>query len=211
MLEFMLSPHVALFTFSIGILIALMTLELVASLLGGSFLSLDTDTDLDLDADLDADTELDGAGGVLGWLGLGKMPIMIWVAAVLTGFGISGLMAQSITSTVIGTTLPFAWVTPVAIAAGLWFARTFGAVFAAVLPKTETTATSERFLGGRQGVVTQGTARRGSPAEVRVTDRHGNTHYLRAEPFEDDETLSQGTDVYVVRTKKGAFRLIPID
>lgn len=211
MIEFMLSPDVALFTFSIGILIGLMTLELVASLLGGSVLSLDTDTDLDLEADVDADAELDGAGGVLGWLGLGRMPVMIWIAAVLTGLGISGLMVQAAAFTVIGTTLPVGWVGPVAVAAGLWFARSFGAVFAAVLPKTETTATSERFLGGRQGVVTQGTARRGSPAEVRVRDRHGNTHYLRAEPFEDDDALSQGTDVYVVRTKTGAFRLIPID
>ena len=74
-----------------------------------------------------------------------------------------------------------------------------GEVFARLLPKTETTAMSERHLGRRIGVVSQGTAKRGMPAEVRVTDHHGNMHYLRAEPVRDSDEIPQGSRVLVLR------------
>jgi hypothetical protein len=81
----------------------------------------------------------------------------------------------------------------------IWFARQFGTLFANLLPRIETEALSERHLGRRTGVVTQGTASRGRPAEVRITDRYGNFHYLRAEPLRDDAQIPQGTEVMVLR------------
>jgi hypothetical protein len=79
------------------------------------------------------------------------------------------------------------------------------------MPRTETQSVSTRQLGRRLGTVTQGTAARGSPAEVRVTDRYGNTHYLRAEPLSDAETIPQGAEVLVLRHRPtGGFRLIAL-
>ncbi len=70
---------------------------------------------------------------------------------------------------------------------------------------------SKRQLGKRMGTVTQGTAARGIPAEVRVTDRYGNTHYLRAEPMGDADTIPQGAQVLVLRHRPtGGFRLIAL-
>ena len=45
------------------------------------------------------------------------------------------------------------------------------------------------------------TTARGRPAEVRVSDRFGNTHYLRAEPLRDDVSIAQGTEVIVLRQR----------
>ncbi|WP_136443220.1 OB-fold-containig protein [Pacificoceanicola onchidii] len=186
---------------------------------------LDIDFDaLDVDAgdfelpDLDIDPEIetpDGAaatGGIAAWLGFGKMPALIWLASILLAFGATGLVIQSIVTLVLGTAVPALIAAVPAGIIAILFARHFGALFARLLPKTETQSLSERHLGRRPGTVTQGTAARGKPAEVRVTDRYGNTHYLRAEPLRDDAQISQGSEVLVLRHKRdGGYRIIPLN
>lgn len=187
--------------------------------------ALDVDIDLDA-ADLGIDpTDYDlpapddpaitgkvgsGGQGLIGWLGLGRVPTLVWLASVLLGFGVSGIVIQNAAALVLAP-LPAAIAVWPALFAALWFARSFGAVFARLLPKTETQSVSKRQLGRRAGIVTQGTARRGSPAEVRVADRYGNHHYLRAEPMRDSEEIPQGSDVIVIRHRPtGQFRLISL-
>lgn len=172
--------------------------------------------DVDL-ADLDgADTAdsagaADASGSLASWLGLGRMPALIWLAALLMGFGLSGIGLQMVLKSYLGFAAP-AWMAGLPAGGfGLWFARGFGGVFARLLPQTETEALSERSLGRRRGVITQGTAAQGRPAEVRVTDGYGNAHYLRAEPFQAGEQLAQGTEVLVMRDRrKDRYVLIPL-
>lgn len=172
--------------------------------------------DLDL-ADIDGMDLAEGTatveapGGVSNWLGLGKMPMLIWLATLLLGFGLSGIGLQLALMSLIGSALSPWLVGAPAGAFGIWFARSFGAVFARLLPQVETEALSERSLGRRRGVVTQGTAAKGRPAEVRVMDRYGNAHYLRAEPFAKGEEITQGTEVLVIRDRRqDAYVLIPL-
>lgn len=227
MFDFLLEGAFVPFTLALALLFGLLALELVALVLGGSLMAGEGEVDLDMvdapdldigdfDLDIDADVDLgefelaeveadmpDSAPvSPLGWLGVGKMPFMIWLAVLLAGFGLSGLGLQIALRDLLGFDLP-AWIAAIPAGAfGLWFARGFGGVFARLLPKTETEAMSERMLSRRRGVITQGTASRGRPAEVRVTDRFGNAHYLRAEPLQDKDTLSQGTDVLVLRDRR---------
>ena len=223
--EFLLSSATAPFTFALALLFGLLALEVVAALVGGTILGFgadagagpDFDAGLDgsLDADLDADPDLteaepgvgEPAGGLSALLGLGQAPFMVWLAMLLTGFGLTGLAVQ----TVAGSTLPAVLAAIPAGAAGLVLARQASAAFARLLPKTETTALETRQLGRTRGVVTQGTATRGRPAEVRITDRHGNVHYLRAEPAHDGDAIAQGTEVIVRRDPRTrGFRLVPL-
>lgn len=151
-----------------------------------------------------------GAAGLLGWLGLGRVPMLIWLASLLFGFGMSGVVLQSVLSETTGVLLP-AWqaLIPAAIT-GVLVARGLGGAFARLLPKAETQSLSERHLGRRRGVVTTGTAARGRPAEVRVTDGFGNLHYLRAEPLRDDVTIRAGTEVLVLRARDGLYRIVDL-
>lgn len=223
--------------FAMELVLLLMGLSLLGA---GSEADIDTDIDADVDIDLDApidagtladlgidldagalnDIEIDGDGlkpsvtpttGPLSWLGIAKVPVMIWIASVLLAFGVGGVILQQVALASMGTALPTALSVPIAAALAVFFARTFSSAFARLLPKTESSALSNRHLGRRTGTVTQGTAERGNPAEVRVTDRHGNMHYLRAEPLDDTAHIPAGTDVLVLRHKRGAgYRLIPL-
>ena len=234
---YLTEPYVP-FTISLALLFGLLGLELVLALIGVTFLGLGADAEVDFDieaaeigdfdvdidaadlmdveiADIDADFEVSDApvtsAGPTSWLGFGRVPVMIWVAALLLGFGLTGLVGQQIISSITGWALPVSIAVIPAAFCGLWFTSRFSAVFARLLPKTETTAVSSRHLGRRTGTVTQGTARRGKPAEVTVSDRHGNTHYLRAEPLKDDQMIVAGTDVLVLRHRRNeGYRLVPL-
>lgn len=175
---------------------------------------------LDLDAfDLDA-TEFDFEAGVsatasatspLGWLGLGKMPTLIWLACLFMAFGVTGMALQGAATATLGGPIPALLAGVSSAVAAVWFTGRFGTLFARLIPKSESQSVSTRQLGRRHGLVTQGTATRGTPAEVRVTDRYGNTHYLRAEPLRDVDVIAQGAEVLVLRHRPtGGFRLIAL-
>lgn len=182
-------------------------------------ISLEADLDADLDAGLDtgldteveADSGLESATGAASWLGLGRVPLLIWVATALVSFGLSGMVLQSVLAQVSGGPIA-GWLAALpAGALALLTTRSFSSTLARLVPKAETQSVSERHLGRRRGVVTVGTARRGSPAEVRVTDRYGNTHYLRAEPYSDEAEIPAGTQVVVMRaTSEGTYYLVPL-
>ncbi|MEJ6391684.1 OB-fold-containig protein [Gymnodinialimonas sp. 2305UL16-5] len=241
MLDTLMSGPYVPFAFSIALLLGLLALELALLAVGGSLIGDGPDTEIDIDLpggpDMDFDLEVDFDGldvdatefelelgedvavqtpgtaptGPTSWLGLGKMPMLIWLATLLAAFGISGVGLQALAVQVFGNPLPASLaIVPCGIGA-LWFTGRFGAVFARVLPKTETQAVSTRTLNRRRGTITQGTAKRGMPAEVRVTDRYGNIHYLRAEPMQDGAEIPQGADVLVLRHRPtGGFRLIAL-
>lgn len=189
----------------------------------------DIDVDFDLDADfaeLDLDADIDlvegelaepemadtsGSFSILAWLGMGNLPAAIWLAAMFLSFGVVGIGVQMALSQALGLTLNAALATVPAFFGARWFTRSFGSLFARAVPKLETESVSERHLGRRRGVVSQGTAARGRPAEIRVTDRHGNIQYLRAEPFRDDQEIPAGTEVIVMRHSRGdGYRVVSL-
>lgn len=229
MYEFIFSNNMFPFTLSLALIFGLLFLEIIALLLGGSLISSDTDApdidaadfDIEIDAaepELDIDTTAPEQPGLSdgttsaasGWFGLGKVPFVIWLATLLTGFGLSGFILQSGMRAAFDWTLPALLAMPLALAPTLWAVELVSNTLARLVPKTETTAMARRHMGSQHGVITQGNARRGQPAECRIRDRHGNLHYLRVEPLEDDVTLSEGSEVYVIRRRDGSFRAVEI-
>lgn len=215
------------FSLALGLLAGLLALELVMLLVGGSLFAGDggadgiaVDTTFDVAPGVEADVDALLAASAEGapatqdapvtLLGLGRVPFAIWLAAVLLGFGLTGVLVQAVS----GAVLP-GWLAAIPAAlAGLGFARRFAGVFARMVPQHESTATGPQFLGGLRGVVSQGTARAGHPAEVRLRDRHGNTHYLRCTPFRDADVIAEGTAVLTLRERNAnggwGLRILPI-
>ncbi|MEJ6401849.1 YqiJ family protein [Yoonia sp. 2307UL14-13] len=231
MIATFLTPEAAPFSIALCVVFGLFLLEIIALILGGSVLAagsdapdvdidLDADFDMDIDADFDVDAEMDvemntpdtdiAPSGLLGWLGLKDVPFLIWFVSFLTIFGLSGLVILQMGTAITGLTLPLIMTIPAATVISAYCTRFIATVVAAIMPKTESTAMRTRFLGGHYGTITQGTARRGSPAEAKIKDRHGNTHYLRVEPLEDDAEIRQGAEVHVLRKRNGMFYVVDI-
>ncbi|MGV6840080.1 MAG: YqiJ family protein [Planktomarina sp.] len=230
MLETFLMPESIIFAVCLAVVAGLFVLEILTALLGGSILGIGSDApdvDLDLDADFDfsaeapegvelgaddAIPEIDtgdaGTSGIFTWIGARDVPFLIWLVSFLTLFGLFGLILQSIFMGIFGGPLPALIACVAAFVPALAVTRVIANWVALIMPKTETTAIRARHLGGSRGTVTQGTASRGRPAEVKIKDRHGNIHYMRVEPLYDEEIFEQGSDVTLIRKRGDKFYVI---
>lgn len=226
-LDLLFSANMQPFAIALGLVLGMVLLELVLMLVGVSILggeadaSLDAEPGLDLEAGIDAepgfDAELEGAeavdsgGGAFAWLGLGDAPFAIWFAGFLTAFGLAGYALQGVLNAVIGAPLPALLASAVALLPSLAITARFARFIGRMVPKFESTAISTRSFGGRRGVITVGTARRGKPAQARIKDGYGNTHYTMVEPLKDDDAFPQGTEIATVRLGDGTLRAISLE
>lgn len=228
MFEAFFAPESLPFSIALAVTAGLFVLEIIGALLGATVLGLggegpniDVEADFDLSADIDldaADLDFDVAADVgetpaapsdlLGWIGARDVPFLIWLVSFLTMFGLSGLVLQSVAANVLGAPVS-AWAgISIVFIPALAVTRIIANHVAIIMPKTETSAMRTRFLGGHRGRITQGTATRGKPAEAKIKDRHGNMHYLRVEPLDDDGVFPQGSDVTIIRKRGNQFFVI---
>ncbi|MFK7836849.1 MAG: YqiJ family protein [Sulfitobacter sp.] len=228
MFEIIVLPEAFIFSVALAVVAGLFALEILSALLGGSILGVGTDApdvDLDLDTDFDFSVadgvdlgvediapDVDATGtapsGFLTWIGARDVPFLIWLVSFLTMFGLFGLIFQAIAMGIIGGPLPALVAGAAVFMPALAVTRVIANWVALLMPKTETTAMRARHLGGANGTVTQGTAARGKPAEVKIKDRHGNIHYMRVEPLHDNDTFPQGSDVTLIRKRGDKFFVI---
>jgi len=160
--------------------------------------------------DFDADHDLGDAAseGLLSLLGLGRVPLLLWLALFLMIFGVIGYAGQQFWQALTGS-LASAWLAgPVAAAVSLPFTGAGARLLARVMPQDETTAVSVDSLIGRFATVQTGTARPGSPARARVTDMHGHPHFVMVEPDNPDQVLHEREEILLVRREGEVFRAI---
>ena len=149
-----------------------------------------------------ADTTVAGPGlfgRVLGWLCFGRVPALIIFVLFLTGFGLAGYIVQSLVQSTTGWLLPGAVASGIAFAGALPFTRTTALGLSKIMPRDESDAVSRATFVGRPALVVQGNARKGLPAQARLRDPTGQSHYLQVEPDIDGEVLEQGTEIIIVR------------
>ena len=185
MLEIIASP--ANLPFSVALLVMLMIGAVEALGLGASAAHLDLHSDMD-------------GGDLLGWLGIGRVPLLMLLVVFLAFFGLAGLAIQQFAGP-----LPLWIATPAAAAAALPLTGLGARGLARIMPQDETTAVSLDSLVGRRGTITVGTARRGSPAQARVTDIHGQVHYVMVEPYDDAHSIGEGETVRLDRREGNIF------
>lgn len=143
------------------------------------------------------------ADAMLGWLHVGRAPILALLVTFLTAFAVIGFGLQIAAGSLAGGFAP-AWLAGiVAFAGALPVVRVFGGLLARILPKDETSAVSDASLIGRIATIVTGTARTGRAAEARVPDEHGNTHYVMVEPEEQGVQFERGANVLLVRQLRG--------
>jgi len=153
--------------------------------------------------DLDGDGLVDGP---LGWLHVGKVPLLVLLILFLFGFSMGGYLLQIVARGAMGSFLP-AWLAAVpAFLLGLTTVRSIGALVAYIIPKDESSAVSDQTLLGRAGIITTGTAKSGMAAQMRVRDAYGRAHYVMVEPDLPDESFSEGAAVLLVKKQGATFK-----
>lgn len=210
MLEFTLASENLPFSVALMVMFGIAMLEGVGMLLGLAISSLlETmlpDVDLDIDGpDIDSSTTL---SHFLGWLRIGRVPLLILLIIFLTAFGLSGLFIQQTSIALTGYFLPSIIAVVPAIIISVPCVRLFGGLFERFLPQDETEAVSESSFIGRVAVITIGKAEQGSPAEARLKDQYRQNHYVMIEPDVNGEVLESGTKVLLVSQEGSIFKAI---
>ncbi|MDC8755784.1 DUF1449 family protein [Erythrobacter sp. sf7] len=150
--------------------------------------------------------EMGGFGEALTTLlGLGRVPLLIWLAALLFVFAVVGVAGQSLLTSLLGAPLSAGWAALAAGAAALPLNSLAMRPLAAVMPKDETTAITLDDLVRRDAEIQIGTARAGSPARAKVIDVHGQVHFVMVEPHNGDATFNAGDTVLLVRREGQTF------
>ncbi|MWV28343.1 YqiJ family protein [Aurantiacibacter rhizosphaerae] len=193
-----------------AIAFGLMVLALVLQLIGLGDFDFGGDVDLDVDApDFDADSvEAPSAGfggALLSLLGLGRVPLMVWLMVFLLLFTVIGMAIQMFATDLTGSPLYAGLAALFAGAASLPATSVLVRPLGRLLPQDETSAVGLGSLVGRRGTITTGKAARGSPARTKVRDRHGHAHYVMLEPHEDASTIHEGDEVLLVRREGQLF------
>jgi membrane protein implicated in regulation of membrane protease activity len=150
----------------------------------------------------------DSLEGPLGWLHVGKVPLLVLLILFLGGFTVAGYVLQSAFQSVSGALLP-AWAAAIpAFLAAISTVSGVGGLLAKIIPQDETSAVSEQSLIGRAGTVIQGVARDGMAAQAKIRDSYGRAHYVMVEPDLIEETFAEGSDILLVRKLGARFKCI---
>ncbi len=209
MLNFLLATENLPFTVALTVMFGIALLEGVTALMGfalsGILDSLFPDFDLDFEAELEAPSSI---SRLLNWLRVGNVPIFMLLVVFLTGFGLIGLALQLFFLGSFGLLLPNWMMSIPALVLTLPVVRVFGGVLSRIMPNDETDAVSIESLVGRIATITLGTSTSGSPAEARVRDEHGTTHYVMVEPDVAGESFSAQSTVLLVRNEGVVFKAI---
>ncbi|MDD4911454.1 MAG: YqiJ family protein [Sideroxydans sp.] len=140
----------------------------------------------------------------LGWLHVGKAPLLVLLVILLTAFALIGLTANAFTHGLFGFYLYPLLSVPLALFAAIPVVRISGAVIARYVPKDETSAVTLDSLVGHVAVVMNGTARTNYPAEAKVKNEQGQTFYVHVEPDSEGVEFESGESVLLVKQISGA-------
>ncbi len=199
MIEFWLADENIVFAAALVLMIALGLLQLIGF---GGF-----DSDIDMDADVDGTGV---AGGLLSFLGWGRLPFMILLVLFLMIFGLTGFAGQQFVQSLTGGLLPPFLAVTGALLVALPVTGLLSKPLARILPGDETTAVSIDDLTGRRAIIDIGTARPGYPARAKVKDRHGHGHALMVEPDNEDGIFVTGEEVLLVRREGDIFKAVAV-
>jgi hypothetical protein len=162
------------------------------------------------DADADADADGGFADGLFSFLGIGRVPLMIWLTSFLFLFAALGVGIQALADNLVGAPLD-RWLA--AVLAAIAAAPTNAALvrpLGAILPGDETSAVGLDSLVGRRAKIVTGRASAGYPARAQVHDRHGHPHHVMVEPHEAGSEIHEGDEVLLVRRENETFYGVPL-
>jgi len=208
MLSILATPAYRPFAVALAIMVMIAIVEALGALIGIGISGLLDGLFFELDADIDTGEYQPGTSYWLGWVYVGKVPVLILLVLLLTFFGLSGLLIQSLSHHFLTETLPPLLVSILALLIAVICVRFVAGLLVRMIPKDNTEAVNSSSFIGRVAVITLGTARSNSPAQAKLSDQYGQTHYVMVEPDNADDVFNSGTSVLLVKQEAVIFRVI---
>lgn len=214
MLELLSHEKAFPFAVALALMGLLLVLELLTMAFGTALSALvdgalpDLNLDADLDGDLDASVEAGGQlslAAFLSWLKLDELPALVVLIIFLASFGLLGLTLQSVIAAQVGEPMRASLAAIITLPLTLPVMRPILSGVAKVMPKDESESVSRASFVGRSAVITLGTARSDSPAQARLSDEHGQSHYVMVVPADGEADLEQGQPVTLTELKGSHF------
>lgn len=206
-MDLVFSPGCAPFSIAAAILIGLTAIEILSMLLGFSLSSVIGKPAFGHDG-LGHDLSHEASFNPLAWLNVGRLPLLILLMLALGLFAAIGYGVQAVAALVL-MPLPASLASAIAFVAALPAIRASSRTVARLIPTDETYAVDDEDFVGRLAEVTIGPLDQGLPGRVKVKDRHGNWHQLRARAADGTEPLGIGAAVLLVDRKAGVFLAVP--
>jgi len=202
------------FAVAIGLTLAIAVIEMIGLLIGihpsSAIDSALPDFHVDVDVPhLDVGhLELSPLSQTLTWLSFGRVPALVVLILMAASFGLIGFIEQEFLRQSFGFMLD-PWLASIPAAVGAVFAtRHGGRLLGRIMPREETDAVSTAAFVGRIATVFRGQASAGRPAEAKLSDIHGKTHYLLVEPDEAEQVFPEGSEVVIIRQEGSVYRAI---
>jgi Protein of unknown function (DUF1449) len=144
----------------------------------------------------------------LGWLNVGKVPFLVLLLVFLGCFTVIGYGLQLFISGSMGFLLPAIVAGPLALIPTLPATRLLSRGIAKILPREETYAVGDEDMIGRLAAVSLGPVTRRRHGKAKVTDAHGNIHFVRIRAAEKATTYQVNQEVLLVAHQRGLFDVI---
>lgn len=209
MLAFLLAGDNIPFTVSLSVMLGIAFLEGVSSLIGfgisGFLDSLVPDGDIDIPDSLETGSVF---SSLLGWIRVGNIPLLALLVMTLTLFGLCGLFVQAIVKSTFHFLIPWYIVVWPVFFSILPLVRLSSRLLSRIVIREETDAVSEDSFVGQVATVTTGKALAGQPAEAKLKDRFGHTHYVMIEPDNPAEFFVKSEYVLLVSRTGCLFKAI---
>lgn len=146
----------------------------------------------------------------LSWLHVGRVPLLALLVAFLAAFAMIGFALDLAAHQLLGLWLPVPLSVPLAVVGALPVVRLAAQRLGRVIPQDQSFAVTLGSLVGRVATVLAGHARKGRPAQAKVSSEHGQTLYVMVEPDAEGLAFEAGTSVLLVRQISGSrFAAIP--
>ena len=196
-----------------AIALAIMGLFLVLQLIGLGDFDFGPDVEIDVDPGTNIDGDLTSAslgGAFVTLLGLGRVPLAVWLVVFLLLFAMLGLSIQALAMDLTGSPLFSLLAALFAGGAAVPVTSMLVRPLGRILPQDETSAVALNSLVGRRAKIITGRASAGNPARAQVRDRYGHAHYVMVEPHEASSEILEGDEVLLVRREGQQFFGIPL-
>lgn len=210
MIDFLLNDLNIVFTISLLIVAGIALLEGVAVLIGVSVMGMLDDL-IDIDLSAEADVSQSGLTSLLGWLCLNRLPMLVWLILLLTGFAISGISYNFLLTNNLNIELLYWFRMPIAVIGSLYFTHFMGTIIANIIPKNETSAVSSTGFSGKVATITMGKASVGNAAQAVLKDEFNQKHYVMVEPENKQDIFPQGMNVVLIEKTNTSWIAVKLE